>query len=241
MNYLMIGKSHLETNEICQDYVMSAFDSDTCVIVLADGAGSATRSYIGAKTASSVCAKWLLNHFEEEYDSDFDAIKKHLKKRIDAALIRKAKLLKISKKELSSTLLFAAINNQRYIVGHIGDGVIGASMNGVEEVLSNPERGEFANNTFFTTSPDLLKHIRVQKGTVGDINSFFLMSDGSADCLFLPSESRFAPAVGKLSAALSADFSNNCEASNLMLKEVMEKHFRAHTSDDCSLIMVQWQ
>lgn len=236
----MIGKSHLETNEICQDFVMSAVDSDTCVIVLADGAGTATRSLIGAKTVSSLCAKWLLNHFEEEYDSEYDAIKKHLKKRIDASLRRKAKRLDINKKELSSTLLFVAISNQRYIAGHIGDGVIGASMKGVEEVLSNPERGEFANNTFFTTSPNLLKHIRVQKGILGDINSFYLMSDGSADCLYLPSESRFAPAVGKLSAALSADFSSDCEDSNLMLKNVMEKHFRAHTSDDCSFIMVQW-
>lgn len=240
ISYVLTGSSHIESKIPCQDYVTFISNNDCCVIVLADGAGSASHSIEGARAVSDMCAKWLLSHFDSAFMENEKVLKKRLKVKITTELLKVSKKLgMVDLKQLSSTLLFVAIKNDQYITCHIGDGVIGATINGVEEVLSDPERGEFANNTFFTTSLRI-EHIRIQRGSLGSIRSFYLMSDGSADCLYLTTDNTFAPAVEKLSASLSADKTEGSASSNKLLAEVMEQHFRSHTTDDCSFIMVQW-
>ncbi len=239
ISYVLTGSSHIENMILCQDYTTFASNSDSCAIVLADGAGSASYSLEGARAVSNMCARWLIDHFDGAFTENEKVLKKKLKLKITTELIKVSRKLGVDREQLSSTLLFVAIKNDQYITCHIGDGVIGVSINGVEEVLSNPERGEFANNTYFTTSLGI-EHIRIQRGALGGISSFYLMSDGSADCLYYTYDNSFAPAVGKLSASLAADKTADSAFSNKLLADVMEQHFRSHTTDDCSFIMVQW-
>ena len=46
------GRSHIKSDIPCQDKTYSAFDNDTQVIALADGAGSAKLSHYGAETVT---------------------------------------------------------------------------------------------------------------------------------------------------------------------------------------------
>ena len=48
---------------------------------------------------------------------------------------------------------------------------------------SLPENGEYSNQTYFTTSKNLQKHLRIKKGLLSG-TSFAIMSDGSASVLF---------------------------------------------------------
>src|SRR5690606_42119695 len=56
--------------------------------------------------------------------------------------------------ELASTFLAVAVSAERFLVVHIGDGVIGYVKNGELRVISAPDNAEFANQTTFVTSPD---------------------------------------------------------------------------------------
>jgi len=47
------------------------------------------------------------------------------------------------------------------LLGHLGDGMAFSIENGVGEVASWPENGEFANETFFVTANDAIKRLRL--------------------------------------------------------------------------------
>ena len=235
----MVGTSHLEQGKRCEDVIKALKNEETIAIVLADGAGSFSKAFEGATIVSERCSRWLIKNFDRAYSS------KSLKHMLLYNVIRRslncyAKKNQIGFKELSSTLLFVAIKDNRYIAGHIGDGVIGIiTKDGDNVALSEPERGEFANNTYFTTSPRVSKHFRLHKGMISNIDSFFMMSDGAADCLYNQVAKTFAPAINKFAASLAKSSDTEVEQVNESLRDVMEQHFPKRTNDDCSFILIQ--
>ena len=221
ISYAMVGTSHLAQGKGCEDVIKAITTEDVAVMALADGAGSFSKAFEGATIATEKCSKWLLNNFDWAYSAKKSEIKDRLLYyTIRKSIIRKAIKEKSRLKEYSSTLLFVAIKDNRYIAGHIGDGVIGIiTTEGDNVVLSEPERGEFANT---------------------NISSFFLMSDGSADCLYNQVGNTFAPAISKFAVSLAKASDAEVTQVNDSLKDVMEQHFSSRTNDDCSLIMLQW-
>lgn len=241
ISHTMVGSSHQEQGKGCEDVIRFATNEDMAVISLADGAGSFSKAFEGATIVTEKCSKWLFNHFEWAYNCRENELKHSLLYDIIRKnLSRRSRKEKIPFKEYSSTLLFAAIKNNKYIVGHIGDGVVGITISGENIVLSEPERGEFANNTYFTTSPRASKHFRLHRGTITNIDSIFLMSDGSADCLYNQSDNTFAPAISKFALSLAKASEGEIDQVNNSLSDIMEQHFRSRTNDDCSFIMLQW-
>lgn len=242
ISHAMVGTSHLEQGKGCEDVIKSITTEDVAVMALADGAGSFSKAFEGATIATEKCSKWLLNNFDWAYCAKESEIKNRLLYyTIRKSIIRKAIKEKSRPEEYSSTLLFVAIKDNRYIAGHIGDGVIGIiTTEGDNVVLSEPERGEFANNTYFTTSSRISKHFRLHRGNITNMSSFFLMSDGSADCLYNQVGNTFAPAISKFALLLAGSTNEEAEIVNNTLIDVMEQHFRSRTNDDCSFIMLQW-
>ena len=242
ISHALVGSSHLEQEKGCEDVIKAITEENIAVISLADGAGSFSKAVEGAKTATEKSSKWLLNNFDWAYSAKKSDIKNRLiYNTIKKSLIRKLKKEKSKLQEYSSTLLFVAIKDNKYIAGHIGDGVIGVTTTeGENVVLSEPDRGEFANNTYFTTSSKISKHFRLHRGTIANIGSFFLMSDGSADCLFNQTDNTFAPAISKFALLLAGTSIEGVGQVNNALTDLMEQHFRSRTNDDCSFIMLQW-
>lgn len=240
ISYAMVGASHQMTGKGCEDVVLTSICEDFSFLVLADGAGFASMAHEGARVASEACLRWLINHKGELFSKSERDLKYLLIRAVLSALYRAARKRGIAVQELSSTLLFVATNGVNYLCGHVGDGVIGSCVEEECLAISLPEKGEFANNTFFTTSSERWKHLRMKRGTVGKIDGFFLMSDGSADCLFRVQTSDFAPAVSKLSQILRNTPSEDVPSIDTKLKELMENHFRSLTNDDCSFIMLNW-
>ena len=237
----MIGTSHLEQGKGCEDVIKVITTEDTAAIALADGAGSFSKAFEGATIATEKCSKWLQKNFDWAYNANTSDIKHKLINVIRRSLRIQAQKEKTKFMEYSSTLLFVAVNNNRYIAGHVGDGVIGVITTDEESVvLSEPERGEFANNTYFTTSSQISKHFRLHRGTITHISSFFLMSDGSADCLYNQKDKTFAPAVNKFAISLAKASYEEIAQVNSALTNVMERFFSSRTNDDCSFIMLQW-
>ena len=236
VNATMQGTSHIKNGVPCQDFVKSSAYA-VKIIALADGAGSATHSDIGAKFACEAIINNIERRFNKLYETDLPLLKKRLVNSVMLRLYNSAKKKKVDISQFGSTLLFIAIQGNRVLAGHIGDGVIGAISNdGKISVLSEPERGEYANTTFFTTSSDSKSHFRIYKFKVDDYKSFFLMSDGAADCLYLRSEQQFSNAITKISKWME---DNDISEINEAISDNMRNYFPSKTSDDCSFIMIQ--
>lgn len=120
------GRSHIKSDIPCQDKTYSAFDNDTQVIALADGAGSAKLSHYGAETVTKFICSELTEKFDTYFsDNDGASVKQQLIEGMLKSLSKTANQLECEIKELASTLLFVAIKNNQFIIAHIGDGVVG--------------------------------------------------------------------------------------------------------------------
>lgn len=231
----MIGTSHKKSGTPCQDVTNKLVSENSCTIVLADGAGSASLSEIGAELACQSILSTLHSDFDEFFEMDSLLAKRKIIHGIRTRLGIKAKIYDRDKQEFASTLLFVSIKNNKFIAGHIGDGIIGAiDEKGTAIMLSEPENGEFANSTYFTTSNDYRYHFRLYRGNVDNFSSFFLMSDGAADCLYHKMAKTFAPAILSFSRWIEK---YDEDSVNKALYENMLKMFPKHTTDDCSFIM----
>ena len=230
------GRSHIKNGTPCQDKTCTFFRNGVSTIALADGAGSASLSHFGAQTTvEHICAE-LSEKFDQFFsEQDGVLVKRQLTEGVLQALMVKAIELGCELKELASTLLFVSVRDDRFIIAHIGDGVIGYCRNGELKIASEPENGEFANTTVFTTSKDALASMKLIKGTLGEITGFVLMSDGSEAGLYNKKEKRLADILRKvmsMSIILSAEKIQ--EQLRLSLENVISKA----TSDDCSIAVM---
>ena len=231
------GKKHINSGKPCQDKIYSSNNGKISLIALADGAGSATHSNIGASLSTIVTSRIFENMFDNLYQLNEYEIAKVISTNIIRLLTKKSCELGIELKDLSSTLLFVALRKGKYIAGHLGDGVIGK----LEEdqtlsVLSHPDNGEYMNQTYFTTSTDVLTHIRIYKGYIKEETGFILMSDGSAESLY----DRKSKTLSKVSSQMMNWLENNTEKEvSQALFENIKQFFLNKTTDDCSINMMK--
>lgn len=233
--HVTAGRQHIEKGKGCQDRVNSYSKNGNSSIALSDGAGSYHNSELGAEEIT----KNITKNFSNNFSKIIRRSNLEIKKRVIAEINRTLKKLKyhhdLPSKEFSCTLLFIATNGKRFISGHIGDGLIGGVKKKKARVISEPENFDFANVTSFITSKDLLKRIRVYKGSISDYESFVLMSDGSMESLFDKKKKVLSKSLIQINS-----WANHYPISilNQALKENMEKFIWAKTHDDCSLIFL---
>jgi serine/threonine protein phosphatase PrpC len=146
----------------------------------------------------------------------------------------KAASMNVSLKELSSTLLFFAIRDNRYIYGHIGDGIIAALYNENNgqtlRLLSESENGAAANITYFITDQDSLDHLRLGSGRIENISGIVMSSDGAADVLFSKN------GIDDSSYELFSKFNmKTSEEYQTILTEFLSKVISNYSTDDMSL------
>lgn len=202
-NTYVQGNSHKNNNVPCQDRTYYLEENGLYVMTLADGAGSKEFSHFGAEIVVKETAQILINSFDEfiqkleeygknalEIEQNKQLVKELILDRLMTKLEDYALTNKISSvKDLASTLLFCAMDyRNRYIIGHIGDGLIGASFltpsDGYSMVLSEPENGEQSNITYFVTDDKSIQHFRIQSGMFTNLEAIYLMSDGVADVFY---------------------------------------------------------
>ena len=234
------GTYHEKINRPCQDFFSYYKSPELTIICLADGAGIYENSNLGAKKS----CEFLINYFKDNYKSifnnDLEVFKQEFITDIQKHLLDFATQMNIDNKELSSTLLFTAVYRNNYIVGHIGDGVIGAFNSDSLMMLSKPENGEFINQTYFTTSENCLSHFRINsyKFKNNQPLGFIIMSDGTAESLYDRKKNIFSHGVLKLFYWMS-----NTKAREMknLLTENQKNVFRKKTHDDCSIILMMEQ
>lgn len=227
------GRGHIKESIPCQDKAHYFIDEGVIITALADGAGSAKLSHIGADGITRYICEDLAENFDLYYENeDGVAVKTLLDDKIKSSIEELAKKAECDPKDLASTLLVAAVKSGHYILIHIGDGVIGYSKNGVMKVASQPENGEFVNTTIFTTSSEALLTMRLMKGALGSIDSFILMSDGTEASLYNKREKSLAGALSKIVKLMSY---LPTEKIRDQLENSFQSVIRHATTDDCSI------
>ncbi len=172
----VIGTSHLALGTPCQDshHIFISKDGSWVAVAVSDGAGSAARSQeSSALVARSFARK--LNELSDQFATrapgawvnDF-VIQQVLTVREELRTIAQSDVLS----SFHCTLVACLLGPSGGFAIHIGDGVIfgGSSKrdSNAEKIsldvgpfLSPPENAEYANETFFITVGDWIKHLRI--------------------------------------------------------------------------------
>lgn len=229
------GSGHKKNGVPCQDRTYCLERNKVRIIALADGAGSAKLSHLGAENAVKCVANLLADDFDSLYVQDDARIQQIVASAVKRSLNDQAAKVECQIRDLSSTLLVVAVKKNRFIALHIGDGVIGCLLRDKLVTLSKPDNGEFAHLTWFTTTSNLEEVVRVSKGDASSISGFILMSDGVEPSLYDGRSSQLADAVINLFYC-NAKYPKREMADMLeqSLKEVISKR----TNDDCSIALL---
>ena len=230
------GLSHDRNNpSSCQDVTDALALDDFACICLSDGAGSAVFSRLGANEIINSTINLFKTEFFELYEMAEDlSSKKIIDTCINNINIKYGSKEGFKLYEYSATLLAVAIKNNKCIVVHVGDGIIGAKRGEQLEILSHPWNGEFKNETVFVTSKEAQKHIDLKKFEMNDINGFFMMSDGSQTSFYSSKDKSLISKKGLLQLFEFASIYSARDTSELLEYNLFNL-ISKNTIDDCSL------
>ncbi len=171
-----IGTSHQKQNMPCQDYGGCKILNDVIVGAVADGAGSAKYSDIGAKLAVKTAlgyltdteewlqeAKhiWQLTHKPLSEEEARELFAKTVEE-VVTALQEQAINDGYSIDDLACTLLVVVATPNWVAAMQIGDGFIAVRCQQEDhQLLFQPDKGEYINETTFVTSANALEAMRV--------------------------------------------------------------------------------
>lgn len=237
-HYQVRGRGHENDGVRGQDRTAYLSRRGVQALCLADGAGSADRSEIGAQAVVKEGCAILVERFAQLIASDDaeqsrDDIRSRLIKRLDEVASR----LDCELSDLASTFLAVAVSGDRFIAVHIGDGVIGYSKDGELRVISAPDNSDFANQTTFVTSPGAAGAMRLFRGQLRDVGGFILMSDGTSASLYDFRNKTLAPACTKLIKAVGDAPTRQVRnpLHKRRLRRLVDTRVRQATKDDCSI------
>jgi hypothetical protein len=158
---------------MCQDFWHHDTKENSLAICVCDGAGSARLSRVGAYVVAAEVTNALITQ-EAVCDESMKSAFRTARSKLD----RWAAAGGCSVSDLACTVLAVWANPRSTYMAHLGDGVIIRRSRTTQEVtiVSGPERGEFANETYFLTSSNWENHVRVKKMPAE--HSLCIMTDG---------------------------------------------------------------
>lgn len=225
------GTDHVRAGLPCQDAFRVTATPDGFAACLCDGAGSAENSELGAAAVADAVCEFLAGHPGVAPESQ--EVLKIARAAADSAAARHGGELA----SYACTMLAVLVARNQLTTFHLGDGVIVAGVAGRPAVLSAPDRGEYANTTYFVTDTRAEQHLRIQFLRLNDtVRSVVLMTDGPQRVLL---QSR----TGKVSQVVEGvacwhDQAGHAVATDALETTVSQK-IAPRAQDDCSLIVAR--
>jgi hypothetical protein len=155
------GVSHLKTGKPCQDaHLWRVLENGVLLAAVADGAGSAAFSALGAQVATTAALDKLQRQFATALPTDEAAWRESFTAALQTAreaVEQAAQAIAQTPRELACTLIIVAVTAELAAAVQVGDGaaVIGVS-DGAIVALTKPQSGEYINETTFLVSADYL-------------------------------------------------------------------------------------
>ncbi|MDR1385314.1 MAG: protein phosphatase 2C domain-containing protein [Planctomycetaceae bacterium] len=221
-------------------FIALATHAVATAVCVCDGAGSVEHSRTGAALTSKIVTEQLAMFFDETFKNPKKVFLTVLKI-VLKELCEAAKKLQCPLRELACTLVAVAVDNAgRWVYWHLGDGGIIARFDNDLRVLSTPQKGEYANETYFVTERDAAEHLQFGVSTeeTQNVTGFAVFSDGLEMMLYDHVTLDVSSAIAGM---LNWHAKNNEETVSQAIKTNITKVFRQKTNDDCSLVLLTRQ
>ena len=237
-----IGHSHIEGGIPCQDAYAHALVGDMLVAAVCDGAGSQALSDIGAAFVSAGVVDALASRADADAltglePESFRALVAEVvgatRDRLATQALAEGKALS----EYSSTLVGIVADARGGYFFHIGDGlgVARAAADHADHVVSLPENGEYANETYFVTGDAWHEHLRVTAIPPG-ADTIALMSDGAMPfAMAKGNDALYAPFMDPVERYLSG--ASEADGSAALHGTLADPRTYQITSDDKTLLI----
>lgn len=181
------GKSHIDAGTPCQDASAHAVAGDVLVAAVCDGAGSQPLSHVGSQALSQRVVQGLVAHIETGMPlptlaaNDFLVAVSEVIADVRAGLAVEAEVAGVVPESYASTLVGVVAHAGGGWFFHVGDGQGVAQPRAATDavVVSLPENGEYANETYFVTGEDWREHLHVTPIPTPP-RAIVMMTDGAA-------------------------------------------------------------
>ena len=211
------------------------------VMAVSDGAGSARYSHHGSRAA---CVAGVASLTRQLHRNPAISVKEHLMRSALQRAVRSARrsVMEVAKgaygapgpanvNEFACTLMLTLAGARLVGVAHVGDGCVVAGNGDEWLLLSEPDNGEFANETRFLTNPRNLPRITVTAGS--DIGCVAVITDGLQDVALSGGRSPYERFWTPLYRALNRSSSPDSHAVlDTLLRKVADA---GKATDDCTI------
>ena len=235
------GTSHDKSGLPCQDaHGYRVLPGGIVLLAAADGAGSAARSAQGAAQAVETALDSLAEAVAGQcpgsaagWEPLFAGAYARARDDVEALAAGTGQ----PARAFATTLLCAVVTEHGLAVAQLGDGVAVAALDGGAWVLAaEPQRGEYANETYFLTQPEALPKLAVSH-YAEDTQAVVVMTDGLLRLVLdLP---RGAPHVPFFSPLLSfaEGVSDDADGHAQLAAFLSSERVNARTDDDKTLVL----
>ena len=236
------GKHHLDGNLPCQDAGHYVVIGDVLVGAVCDGAGSASQGQAGSDFVARKVIELLADsvrsgRFDPLAQGDYRAQVQAMVQEARAQLAEIALARQLEIRDFACTLVgFIGVPGGGAFF-HIGDGFGVCVRASGAPVLSQPENGEYSDETYFVSDDDWSAHLRVTPlPAIGAGGFIGLMSDGTSPFAINRTRTGFYrpfidPVVNFLGNA------NGHDGSKALLGVLEDEKTWAITADDKTLLL----
>jgi hypothetical protein len=238
----VVGTSHQEMGTSCQDaHAYRISPTGELIVAIADGAGSAPRSAEGAALAVQSAVDSLTRACEQGTMNDAEVWQVAMQRCFNDAINALSELAEETGSPLTlfaTTLTCAVLTTDMVVLGQIGDGfVVAQDEENMVFSLSQPQRGEYANEVYFLTMPQALNKVDISVHIM-DMRALAMSTDGLLRlALRLPNFSPHPPFFTPL-----FNFVSQADDDELATRQLYEflisPRVCARTEDDKTLVLV---
>ena len=232
-----IGKRNLEQGVAGQDASHCVVTHDVLVAVVCDGAGSVPEGRTGSQFIAHTLAEQLSVTLQAEGSVHPEATVQSAIESVRTRLADLAASRQLALHDFSCTLLGCVATRRGGCFFHIGDGFAIQQDAAGGSVLSRPENGEYADETYFVTDENWRDHLRLTPLPAPEPGCVIgLMSDGTAP--FAVNRTRdgfFRPFIDPIAAFLREATAPN---GNAALRTLLESPRACEISHDDKTLLL---
>jgi Protein phosphatase 2C len=234
----IIGKAHLQQDKDNEDaYCLASRLDGSLVLVVADGAGSASSGAEGAELATTWVLEFLsevtLPTTEESWQTLMQGTLQHVHNALEAHATTQQK----EARDFACTLLVAVLTPSYIAALQIGDGAIVGINNETLTRLTRAAHGEYASETIFVTSQDYLRSCSCVVMPSETLEGLTLLTDGLEPvAMNLQTSEPFVPFFTPL-FRFAGNEKDGYEKSQALAEFLASERISQRTHDDKTLVL----
>lgn len=238
----VIGVSHERHDKPCQDYWSHChLPTGELVVAVADGAGSALMAQAGAHLVVEGALAAVQALRQRYQPASRKAWRDLVARAFGAAqrtVVRHAEQTGYTPRDYAATLVLAIVTPEMVVCGLIGDcAIVVAAAEGELQSLCQPQRGLYANTTYFATHHSHQERLDLQLWT-GAVHRLALFSDGLLSLAMNIEQNRpYTPFFTPL-FAFAAEATDSVEAGQALATFLASERVNQRTHDDKTLVLV---